>query len=250
MDVKIKLVAFSVLCLNLGGCDLIDGILHPEDDDEDSKIDKNFSSDAQQLGLSETTIKRLCNATDNISIHCVSTYNDENALELRVEYTFNDVLLKNSYAKSTNASRVIFHLPADGAIAKIEFENSRLYDFDSGYSYTWSEPADFSTANLADSSEASVLALENATTIEEVSDSELSILSSAEFTNTEYSLTEAQDIIIASKTMLFPTLDVNVTSTGITEPTDASFVMFTAGHTAILSTYSSALSTAIEQSWN
>ncbi|WP_144207655.1 hypothetical protein [Shewanella donghaensis] len=251
MNAKLKIFAVGLLCLNVGGCDLIDGILDPDNGDDDAKIDKTFKSEALQLGLSESNINRLCTATSKIKVHCVSTLNENtNQQEVRVEYTFNNVLLKNDYAKSTNASRIIFHLPADSATASFEFENSRTYEFNSGYEYTTSEPTDFDTANLANSSLESIAKLVNTSVTDPVSDSELSIISTASLSNTDYARTEAQDIILAASTMLFPPLTVEVTSNSITEPVDASFAMFTAGHTAILSNYRVVFLSSIEQTWN
>ncbi|WP_237524132.1 hypothetical protein [Shewanella sp. KX20019] len=251
---KLKVIAIFVLCLNVSGCEYVEGILHPDNGDDEAKIDKDFKSDALQLGLSETTVTRLCTATDKISVNCISVLNSEtNQKEVRVEYTFNDITLKNDYAKSTNGSRIIFHLPVDGATASIEFENGRTYLFNEGYEYNHVDPMDFATdsttANLANSAEESIAKLASSSVIVYVSDSELSRKSTASIRNRDYSLTEAQDLINAAGTIMFPVLIVNVTGNGITEPTDVSFAAYTAGYTAILSNYSSAISTAIEQSW-
>ncbi|GIU16441.1 hypothetical protein [Shewanella sp. MBTL60-007] len=249
MNAKIKMLAAGLLCLNLSGCEYIENILHPDDDDE-VIVDDNFRTQALQLGLSDETIIRLCAATDEISTRCISKFNDTtNQQEVRVEYTFNDVIHKNNYAKSTAASRVIFQLPADGATASITFENSRIYQFNDGYQYTWQEPTDFKTAKIAKSTQETIAELVNVAVTTRLSDSKLSNVSSATMSNSDYSLTEAQDAINAANTMLFPELIVNVTSNVLTEPTDASFAMFTAGHSAIFANYSATLATAIEQSW-
>ncbi|ABZ75340.1 hypothetical protein Shal_0765 [Shewanella halifaxensis HAW-EB4] len=249
MNFKVKILVTSLLCLNISGCEYIDNILHPDDGDE-VIVDKNFRSDALQLGLSDDTITRLCTATNKISVKCITELNVETSQqEVRIEYAYNDVIQKNNYAKSTVASRVIFHLPADGATANIEFENSRAYQFNDGYQYTWQEPSDFATADLVNDAKESIATLANFSVTIRVSDSELSNISAASISNDDYSLTQAQDLINVANTVLFPELIVNVTSSEPTVPTDASFAMFTAGHRAILADYSSVFSTAIEQSW-
>lgn len=254
MNYKYKILAVGLLCFNIGGCELIDGILHPDNGDDEAIIDKNFESAALQLGLSESTVTRLCTASDKISVHCTNTFNNiTNQQVVSVEYSFDEVILKNDYAKSTNASRVILYLPTDGTTARIEFENGRTYLFNEGYEYNHVDPMDFATdsttANLANSAEESIAKLASSSVMVYVSDSELSRKSTASIRNRDYSLTEAQDLINAAGTIMFPVLIVNVTGNGITEPTDVSFAAYTAGYTAILSNYSSAISTAIEQSW-
>ncbi|MGS0680288.1 hypothetical protein ACVBIL_03900 [Shewanella sp. 125m-7] len=249
MNTKVKILVVSLLCLNISGCEYIDNILHPDDGDE-VIVDKNFRSDALQLGLSDDTITRLCTATNKISVKCITELNLETSQqEVRVEYSYNDVIQKNDYAKSTVASRVIFHLPADGATANFEFENSRAYQFNDGYQYTWQEPADFATADLVNDAKESIAKLANFSVIIRVSDSELSNISAASISNDDYSLTQAQDLINAANTVLFPELIVNVTNNELTVPIDASFKVFSTGHSAILADYSSVFSTAIEQSW-
>ncbi|MGS0689800.1 hypothetical protein [Shewanella sp. 30m-9] len=249
MNSKVKILATSLLCLNISGCEYIDNILHPDDGNE-VIVDNNFRNDALQLGLSDDTITRLCTATNKVSVKCITQFNVETSQqEVRVEYAYNDVIQKNDYAKSTAVSRIIFHLPADGATANIEFENSRVYQFNDGYQYTWQEPTDFATADLVNDAKESIATLDNLSVTIRVSDSQLSNISAVSISNDDYSLTEAQDLINAANSLLFPELIVNVTSSEVTVPTDASFAMFTTGHRAILADYSSVYSTAIEQSW-
>lgn len=250
MNTKIKVLAVSLLCLNVSGCEYIDNILHPDDDKDEEITDDNFREQALQLGLSDDTIIRLCAATEEISVSCISKFNNKtNQQEVRVEYTFNDVLQQNDYAKSTAASRVIFQLPADGATAIITFENSRTYQFNEDYRYTWQEPTGFTTADIANGAKESIAKLTNVSVTTRLSSSTLSTISTASMSNDDYPLTEAQDLINAASTMLFPELIVNVTHSELTEPADASFAMFTAGHSAIFAAYSATFSTAIEQSW-
>ncbi|MCL1140047.1 hypothetical protein [Shewanella pneumatophori] len=250
MNTKFKILAVSLLCLNISGCEYIDNILHPDDDDDEVIVDDQFRSAAQQVGLSDTIITRLCTATDKISVKCISRLNDEtNQQEVRVEYAYNDVLHKNDYAKSTTTSRIIFNLPADSAIANFTFENSRDIEFEEGYQYTADQPANFAVAILVNNQNEAIAELTNNSVTTEVSDSKLSAISTASLTNTDYPLSEAQDLVNAASSILFPELILNVTSSSVTVPTDASFKMFTAGHSAILSHYSVTFSTAIEQSW-
>ncbi|WP_299804266.1 hypothetical protein [uncultured Shewanella sp.] len=250
MNAKIKLIVAGLLCLNLSGCEYIENILHPDDGNDEVIVDDNFRTHALQLGLSEASIIRLCTATDKIRANCISKFNEiTNQQEVRVEYTFNDVIHKNNYAKSTSSSRVIFQLPADNATATIKFENSRTYQFNDGFQYTWQEPADFTTADLANDADESIAKLENVSVTTRLSDSKLSKISTASMSNNDYSLTGAQDLMNAASTMLFPELIVNVTSSSLTEPADASFEMFTAGHRAIFTNYSTTFATAIEESW-
>lgn len=250
MNAQIKVLAAGLLCLNLSGCEYIENILHPDDGNDEVIVDDNFRTHALQLGLSEASIIRLCTATDEIRANCISKFNDKtNQQEVRVEYTFNDVIHKNNYAKSTSASRVIFQLPADNATAVITFENSRTYQFNDDYQYTWQEPTGFEAADIANDANESIAKLENLSVTTRLSDSKLSNISTASMSNNDYSLTGAQEIMNAASTMLFPELIVNVTSSNLTEPADASFAMFTAGHRAIFTAYSDAFATAIEESW-
>lgn len=250
MNIKFKIITVSLLCLNISGCEYIDNILHPDDDNDEVIVDDNFRSAAQQLGLSDPIITQLCTATDKISIKCISQLNDAtNQQEVRVEYAYNNVIHKNDYAKSTAATRVILNLPADSATASLIFENRRDIEFNDGYQYTWEEPSNFTTAELINEQGNSIANLTNDSVTTRVSDSKLSSTSMASISNADYSLTEAQDLVNAANTILFPELVVSVTSDSVTIPVDASFEMFTAGHRAILSHYSITLSTAIEQSW-
>ncbi|MEZ9594990.1 hypothetical protein AB4298_10130 [Shewanella sp. 10N.261.52.F9] len=250
MNTKLKIITISLLCLNLSGCEYIDNILHPDDDNDEVIVDDNFRSAAQQLGLSDTIITRLCTATDKISVKCISKLNDEtNQQEVRVEYAYNNVLHKNDYAKSTATTRVIFNLPADSATASLAFENRRNFEFNNGYNYTWQEPTNFATAELVNNQNKPLASLTNDSVTTRVSDSKLSNTSMASISNADYSLTESQDLVNAASTIFFPELIVSVTSSSVTVPVDASFKVFTAGHSAILSNYSVTLSTAIEQSW-
>ncbi|WP_028765696.1 hypothetical protein [Shewanella fidelis] len=249
MKTKFKIITISLLCLNISGCEYIDNILHP-DDDEEVIVDDKFRDAAQQLGLSDAIITRLCTATDKISVKCISKLNDEtNQQEVRVEYSFERVLHKNDYAKSYATSRVIFNLPADSAIANISFENSREVEFNEGYEYSIEEPEGFANANLVDANNKTIASLDNLTETSRVSSSKLSTTATASMSNSDYSLTEAQDLVNAADTILFPELMITVTSSSVTEPTDASFKVFTTGHSAILSNYSATFATAIEQSW-
>lgn len=249
MNSTLKMLTASFLCLHLAGCEYVDNILHPDDGDE-TVIDETFKNDALQLGLSEAIVTQLCTATKEISVKCISVLNsDSNQKEVRFEYTYNNVTQKNDYAKSTDASRVIFHLPVDSTAARIEFENNRSYQFNDGYEYTWVEPTDITTAIVVNDANESLTKLENSAVIKRVTNSKLTNVSTASLNNDQYSITEAQDIVNSANTVLFPVLVVSVTSSDQTEPVDASFDMFTAGHSAILSNFSSAFSTAIEQSW-
>ena len=249
MNGKVKILLASLLCLNLIGCEYVDNILHPDDDDE-IVIDENFKNDALQLGLSEAIVTQLCTATKEISVKCISVLNsDSNQKEVRFEYTYNNVTQKNDYAKSTDASRIIFHLPVDNTAARIEFENNRSYQFNDGYEFTWVEPTDIETADVINDADESLAKLVNSAVIKRVTSSKLTNVSTASVSNEQYSITEAQDLVNSASTVLFPVLMVSVTSSDQTEPADASFKAFTTGHSAILSNFSAAFSTAIEQSW-
>ena len=250
MNTKFKILATSLLCLNISGCEYIDNILHPDDDNDEVIVDDNFRSAAQQLGLSDPIITQLCTATEQISVKCISKLNDEtNQQEVRVEYAYNNVIHKNDYAKSTAATRVILNLPADSATASLVFENSRDFEFNDGYQYIWEEPSNFAVATLINNQNEVIANLTNNSMTTRVSDSKLSTTSTASISNADYSLTESQDLVNAASTIFFPELIVNVTSGSSTLPIDASFEVFTAGHSAILSHYSITLATAIEQSW-
>lgn len=249
MKSTVKVLTASLLCLNLVGCEYVDNILHPDDGDE-TVIDENFKNDALQLGLSEAIVTQLCTATKEISVKCISILNsDSNQKEVRFEYTYNNVTQKNDYAKSTDASRIIFHLPVDSTAARIEFENNRSYQFNDGYEYTWVEPTDIETADVVNDTDESLAKLVNSAVIKRVTSSKLTNVSTASLSNDQYSITEAQDLVNSASTVLFPVLAVSVTSSDQTVPVDASFKAFTAGHSAILSNFSAAFSTAIEQSW-
>ncbi len=249
MNTKFKIITVSLLCLNISGCEYIENILHP-DDDEEVIVDDKFRRAAQQLGLSDAVITQLCTATDKISVKCISQLNDAtNQQEVRVEYAYNNVLQKNDYAKSTAATRVILNLPADSATASLVFENSRDFEFNDGYQYTWEEPSNFATAELVNNQNKPLASLTNDSVTTRVSDSKLSNTSMASISNADYSLTESQDLVNTASTIFFPELVVSVTSNSVTVPVDASFEVFTAGHSAILSHYSITLATAIEQSW-
>ncbi|ACJ31023.1 hypothetical protein swp_4378 [Shewanella piezotolerans WP3] len=249
MNTKVKMLLVSLLCLNLVGCEYVDNILHPDDGDE-IVIDENFKNDALQLGLSEAIITQLCTATKEISVKCISVLSSEsNQQEVRFEYSYNNVTQENDYAKSTDASRIIFHLPVDSTAARIEFENNRSYQFNDGYEYTWVEPTDIETADVVNDADESLAKLVNSAVIKRVTSSKLTNVSTASLSNDKYSITEAQDLVNRASTVLFPVLAVSVTSSDQTVPIDASFKMFTTGHNAILSNFSTAFSTAIEQSW-
>lgn len=249
MNAKVKILLASLLCLNLVGCEYIDNILHPDDSDE-TVIDENFKNDALQLGLSEAIITQLCTATKEISVKCISVLSSEsNQKEVRFEYTYNNVTQKNDYAKSTDASRIIFHLPVDNTAARIEFENNRSYQFNDGYEFTWVEPTDIETADVVNDADKSLAKLVNSAVIKRVTSSKLTNVSTANLSNDQYSITAAQDLVNGASTVLFPVLAVSVTSSDQTVPVDASFKAFTTGHSAILSNFSAAFSTAIEQSW-
>ena len=250
MKPALKLLTLGLLCLNISGCEYIEDILHPDDGKDEAKIDKSFKSDALQLGLSESTVTRLCTATAKISVKCVSQLNSNtNQQEVRVEYNYNDVTLKNDYAKSTNASRVIFHLPADSATASIEFENNRTIQFNDGLTYTWTEPTDITSADLSNGAAESIAKLTATPVVTRVSETKLTYKSNASLNNVQYTLTAAQALINSASTVQFPVLTTSVSGNNLTAATDASFAMFTAGHTAILTNFSAAFSTAIEQSW-
>ena len=68
MKTKFKIITISLLCLNISGCEYIDNILHP-DDDEEVIVDDKFRDAAQQLGLSDAIITRLCTATALYLVH-------------------------------------------------------------------------------------------------------------------------------------------------------------------------------------